>query len=536
MGGKANSRTVSADKDRRLSVVVFALFFSWLLAFPFEGRVLYEVAGFRGVSTQSYVPGAMAAHFVGLIACGFCIKSMLAAKRLILFSIAFCAAATGVFFFHPSYLWAAALYPASFLVGACVAAWGFYFKGCTTKGDRIKTMADGLIFSNILMILLNMSAALISPQIGLGCSILVLVAAFAFALKLPGINTVEAIATTSAPLPVSVRAGKNKASAATSAPVPVESTKPKATAATSAPVPVESTKPKAPPPVPVPISGQGMLSPGKSGAFAFLCIFIVVVTINSGLMYQVVNPAFAHLKLLTGLYWAAPYIAAMLIMRNLPRKTNRAYTLYVAIAMIGFSFIAFLMLGRSWADYLVVNTLLLGACGVYDLFWWSILGEMLEHYKNPARIIGIGLAANVLGVFLGGFVGNMITSVSGQTQNHTLLALGVVCVTLIMLPPLHNRLTKLLKTHAYLTAFLEMPVQEQERRINELDLIERLTERENEVMLLLINGKTNKEIADELIIVERTVKYHVSNIYAKTGVSNRTELTNLILRKPQPPQ
>ncbi|MCL1798219.1 MAG: helix-turn-helix transcriptional regulator [Eggerthellaceae bacterium] len=80
-----------------------------------------------------------------------------------------------------------------------------------------------------------------------------------------------------------------------------------------------------------------------------------------------------------------------------------------------------------------------------------------------------------------------------------------------------------------------MPVQEQARRINELDLVERLTEREHEVMLLLVNGRTNREIADELFVVERTVKYHASNIYAKTGVSSRTELASLILGRPEAP-
>lgn len=64
-------------------------------------------------------------------------------------------------------------------------------------------------------------------------------------------------------------------------------------------------------------------------------------------MYQVLNPAFEHLEWLTGWYWAIPYIAALFVMRNLPRKINRAYILYVAIAMIGLSFIAFISLDRT---------------------------------------------------------------------------------------------------------------------------------------------------------------------------------------------
>jgi DNA-binding NarL/FixJ family response regulator len=54
-------------------------------------------------------------------------------------------------------------------------------------------------------------------------------------------------------------------------------------------------------------------------------------------------------------------------------------------------------------------------------------------------------------------------------------------------------------------------------------LPESLTERELEVLQLLARGRQNKEIASELVISERTVKFHVSAILAKLGVGNRTE-------------
>ena len=56
-----------------------------------------------------------------------------------------------------------------------------------------------------------------------------------------------------------------------------------------------------------------------------------------------------------------------------------------------------------------------------------------------------------------------------------------------------------------------------------------LTEREREVLALLITGKTNKEIADELIISPMTVRGYVSNILSKLGASNRTEATALAI-------
>lgn len=57
----------------------------------------------------------------------------------------------------------------------------------------------------------------------------------------------------------------------------------------------------------------------------------------------------------------------------------------------------------------------------------------------------------------------------------------------------------------------------------EPDYPDRLSAREVEVLRLVAAGKTNQEIADELVISFSTVTHHVSNIFNKTGVANRTE-------------
>jgi LuxR family maltose regulon positive regulatory protein len=53
-------------------------------------------------------------------------------------------------------------------------------------------------------------------------------------------------------------------------------------------------------------------------------------------------------------------------------------------------------------------------------------------------------------------------------------------------------------------------------------LIEPLSERETEVLRLIVAGLSNPEIAEELIIAESTVKTHINHIYAKLNVTSRT--------------
>ena len=57
-----------------------------------------------------------------------------------------------------------------------------------------------------------------------------------------------------------------------------------------------------------------------------------------------------------------------------------------------------------------------------------------------------------------------------------------------------------------------------------------LSEREREVLVLLVEGKTNNEIAEALVISLPTVKTHMQSIYGKLGAANRAEAASLAVR------
>jgi DNA-binding NarL/FixJ family response regulator len=50
-----------------------------------------------------------------------------------------------------------------------------------------------------------------------------------------------------------------------------------------------------------------------------------------------------------------------------------------------------------------------------------------------------------------------------------------------------------------------------------------LTTREREVLALLVEGLSNQQVADRLVLSKRTVEHHVGSIFAKLGVSTRAE-------------
>lgn len=58
-----------------------------------------------------------------------------------------------------------------------------------------------------------------------------------------------------------------------------------------------------------------------------------------------------------------------------------------------------------------------------------------------------------------------------------------------------------------------------------------LTEREQEVLILMVAGLNNTEIAERLVVSPSTIKTHVSHVLAKLGVSGRTEAVAIAVRQ-----
>ena len=70
-----------------------------------------------------------------------------------------------------------------------------------------------------------------------------------------------------------------------------------------------------------------------------------------------------------------------------------------------------------------------------------------------------------------------------------------------------------------------------EEHLAEHLLDERLTDRELEVLRLMMAGNCTHAVADCLLISKETVKAHVKHVFEKLGVANRTEAITIALRR-----
>jgi len=94
----------------------------------------------------------------------------------------------------------------------------------------------------------------------------------------------------------------------------------------------------------------------------------------------------------------------------------------------------------------------------------------------------------------------------------TVTANGGVWVTRSLLPRLVSELRKYVDAHRKPA---ETPAN---------DVLAELTQREREIVRLIVEGASNKEVASSLNISERTVKGHLSNVFQKLGVADRLKL------------
>ncbi len=251
----------------------------------------------------------------------------------------------------------------------------------------------------------------------------------------------------------------------------------------------------------------GAVHPGKRGeemlmltaALVFLCGLVnrSGFTFPSGDIGSFVNVEFSRL-----LY------AAGLLLAGFVTDRNRKYGAVLALIGLVIPFIILALRGES-VPVVFLWILSYFAFGFYSVYRVILFSDIASE-RGALHLAAVGLMTGRIGEAAGEGIGLVM-------QEHI--------VVLIILTALVFAVTIVLFFYVYQYRYVPAAGQQSERELFEQYALQHdLSIREREVLRLLLEEKTNAEIADSLCISENTVKFHVRNMLRKTGCRNRKAL------------
>ena len=203
------------------------------------------------------------------------------------------------------------------------------------------------------------------------------------------------------------------------------------------------------------------------------------------------------------------FYAVGLIMAGLVSDKNRRWGAVCALAALAFPFAA-LALGRSMAGESAMWMLAYLFLGFLAAYRTLVFADISGKTALPA-LSALGLMAGRLGEAAGTFGVTLLTGTPLIVAAAAIFALIIALFFFL-----------------YQQLYTSAPGPEEMERRHFAEYVDcfGLSAREQEIFALIIQGRSNAEIAGALYITESTVKFHAGNIFKKTGFPCRTELIN----------
>ena len=253
--------------------------------------------------------------------------------------------------------------------------------------------------------------------------------------------------------------------------------------------------------------GNGKTDPGNVRNLILLAcaaVFLMSLVKNIGFSYPSGDLTNGLSLEMTRLLYAAGLLCA-----GFANDKDRRYGAIFTVAALVTPFIILSLAGENVLNTILwcLNYFIFGFFSVYRIVLFSDIAEK----SSLLWISGFGLLAGRVGD-AAGYAVTLLFSKHSAVLVMTAALLFVITIFVIF----------------RLYQFLYVPAVQQNR--SEKEMFEHfahrhdLSAREREVLKLLLQEKTNAEIAEKLYVSESTVKFHIHNLLKKTGCKNRNEL------------
>ncbi len=253
----------------------------------------------------------------------------------------------------------------------------------------------------------------------------------------------------------------------------------------------------------------------------FSLIFLIYIT--AGITYAEVYPGRTSYPSLDRFYNVLPFVLAVNVAGYISDTWGRKYSLFIGISLLGISFSFFLM-ESSIISYFLIQSIIEIAWAFLDLYVLVVIADIAERL-NRREYYTFGLAFFSSGTLFGAILCTITRNIGINQTVYALLAHLPLFIAVAFL----GRIPETLKKQEEMKGFLT-PSDEMMDNIFIL-LKDRfsLTPREMEVTFLILQGLSNVQISNKLYISENTVKYHLKNIFHKSGITNRNELRSYVI-------
>ncbi|NTV89239.1 MAG: hypothetical protein HGA22_02575 [Clostridiales bacterium] len=466
--------------DIKLSLIL-GLFFGWMLSFPFNGGMLSIFSEQREYA--GYPLGLIFTlfHAIGLMSAALPSFRLLSRNRLMKAGIWTCCLAYACLVLPGNTQLVLTIALCGLSSGVFISGWSYPYIQKTTSENRISFMALAIITANIINLVISVSSLALPMEA---------VYAIAAVPLVPALYMAQSLKPCSAPSAVPLK-GKH-----------------------SQIIPI-----------------------------LLLCFLVTALYINGGLILYVVYPSFSGFKNLSAFFRFLPYVAVLCFFLIKPGIfRNRLHPLYLSAALLGFSFISYGILKASLAGYLLTEVFNQSAFALLDLYVWTVFAGLAKGFVKPQLIFSLGLFTNVIAIFAGGAIGNMILQIENFYEITAIIAAAAIFLTVLILPyvNLHMETDSIQQINSpvgsnkvqdmIIASTPDIDYEEAvEKRKEKIFSCSSLTSREKEIVGLILEGKSNIYIHETLYISLNTLKTHLRSIYKKLEVSNKHELLSLAL-------
>jgi RNA polymerase sigma factor (sigma-70 family) len=195
-----------------------------------------------------------------------------------------------------------------------------------------------------------------------------------------------------------------------------------------------------------------------------------------------------------------------------PKLERFSYLLVISIILLGILYLS----SNNYYFLLFVNILVFAL-----LFSYWLSAVLLFHKNMYTKILAIGyviLLFSAIDFFVLKFLG-----ISLINTNNITIKIGAFLEMIILSIAVLYRMKILREQNEFMRNEIIKYANEVAKLTIPKNKIDKLSLREREVFDLIVFGKTNKEIADEVNVSVNTVKFHLKNIYEKLNIKSRKE-------------